>query len=643
MLISLSRRNKTLLLLLHDGVCIALSIWLALAIRLAELGGTAPWGAFWPLYLVVVPIMLGALMAMGVYRVALRYAGGELVECVIRAVLAGVVLAAAALFFIRPDGLVINRTSTALFPFIVATALAGSRLLAKHWLAGESLHQILLQMVGRARRPERLGVAVAIYGAGLAGQQLARALQRSPSMRPVAFFDDDPGLHHSDVAGIRVLPGAHISDNCASLGVGEILLAMPSVRPAVRRGILQRLERLRLPVRTVPSMDELASGKLVSALKPVSPDDLLGRQQVAAMPELLRQCLADKRVLVTGAGGSIGSQLCRQALQQGAERLIMLDSSEYNLYRITEELQHKHGGRIWSVLDDLSMPGELAELLAEHRPQTIYHAAAYKHVPLLEDNACASFRNNSMATLMLAQAALLARVEHFVLVSTDKAVRPTNIMGCTKRLAELVIQALGTAGAVPLWRAADFGHAEAPVEVRTRFAAVRFGNVLNSSGSVIPKFRHQIEQGGPVTVTHRDMTRFFMTIDEAVQLVIQAGALSGGGDLFVLDMGTPIKIDDLARQMIALSGLSVRRQGRGDIAIKYTGLRPGEKMSEELSTSPPSATDHRKIWRAREAAMEWRELCALMDTLHGLLASGDLAAARRLLARAEIGYAPPPG
>ena len=440
----------------------------------------------------------------------------------------------------------------------------------------------------------RKGVPVAVYGAGSAGRQLVEVLRRGDDLDPVFFIDDDASLKDRSIEGLLVLsPGdKNFKNRLHARGVKEILLAIPSVSPSRRRTILEFLGNLTIHVRSVPGLSELISGKdsAFSRLQEVSVEELLGREPVTPLSGLLEKCVTGKVVLVTGGGGSIGSELCRQVFSLKPARLIVFDNGEYALYRIEQELRAICAGMssppaLTFILGSVTDPLTLSSVLQSWPVETIYHAAAYKHVPMVERNPVEGVRNNVLGTWYIARAAAAARVPNFVLISSDKAVRPTNVMGATKRMSELVVQTLS---------------AEHP---ETIFAMVRFGNVLDSSGSVVPLFREQIERGGPVTLTHPDVTRYFMTIQEAVELVIQAGAMAKGGEVFVLDMGTPVKIMDLATKMIRLSGRSVRGQNDSNdgIGIELIGLRPGEKLFEELLISGDSAgTNHPRIWQARE-------------------------------------------
>jgi len=480
----------------------------------------------------------------------------------------------------------------------------------------------------------RLGTLpkVLIYGAGSAGRQLANALANSYEMRVVGYLDDDDRLHGHVLNGLAIYSPQDLSGLVLSLGISDVLLALPTANRKRRNEILALMQQAKVSVRTLPSVMELAQGKVSTAdLRELDIDDLLGRDSVPPNHILLGRNVTRKVVLVTGAGGSIGSELCRQILKLRPETLLLVDQSEYALYEIHQELLEKvqalgEGAvQLVPLLASVRDAERMREVITTWSPDTIYHAAAYKHVPLVEHNPAEALKNNVFGTRTVAQLAVEHGVSDMVLVSTDKAVRPTNIMGASKRLAELVLQAL----------AAEPG--------KTTFSMVRFGNVLGSSGSVVPKFRQQIKNGGPITLTHPEVTRFFMTIPEAAQLVIQAGAMAKGGDVFVLDMGESVKIMDLAQRMIELSGLNERTEANpdGDIAIEITGLRPGEKLFEELLIgNDPQPTLHPRIMKASEEKMAWADL---QDSLNAMLVAldvNDVGVLRRMLEQLVSGYHP---
>jgi FlaA1/EpsC-like NDP-sugar epimerase len=519
----------------------------------------------------------------------------------------------------------IPRTVGLFQPVLLFVAVASSRVLVRYWLG--DLYRERLQ---RGTLP-----GLVIYGAGAAGRQLAAALARSPEHRLVGFVDDDTKLHGSDIDGRRVHAPSDLPDLIDRHGVAELLLAMPSATRAQRNAVLRSLRHHPVLVRTLPGVADLATGRVSpDDLRDLDLEDLLEREPVNRNAQRVRASIQGGTVLVTGAGGSIGSELCRQIAACRPARLLLLDHSEFALYNIHQELQAQalQGVEVVPLLGSVLDVQGMQSLMQRWHPQIVYHAAAYKHVPLVEHNVIDGLLNNVWGTLRTALAAEAAGVKRFVLISTDKAVRPTNVMGASKRLAETVLQA----------RAA----AQAGVRASTAYAMVRFGNVLGSSGSVVPLFREQIRRGGPVTVTHPDVTRFFMTIPEAAHLVLEAGAMADEGDLFVLDMGEPVRIMDLARRMVQLLGRTVADAANpsGDIRIEVTGLRPGEKLFEELligGEQQPSA--HPRIWKAREAHPAWAELHVGLQDLEQAIHARDPGAARAILARLVPDYRTAPG
>lgn len=592
-LLALSRREKRLIAVSIDTLICIWTVWAAMYLRLEEwiwLSGSQ-WLALAAAPLLAIPIFTKS----GLYRAIFRYTGWPAMIAVTRACLIYGAIYALIFTFISIPG--IPRTVGLIQPVLLFLAIAVSRAFA-HYLLGGNYRSILAE--GGSPR-------VLIYGAGVSGRQLAAAVAQSRSMKVVGFLDDDATLQGAFLNGVTIHDPSHIVDLVERLEVTDVLLAMPSATRRRRREILELLRPATVNVRTLPGLLDLAHGRLeISELRPVEIEDLLGRDAVPPDMSLLGKNVSGKVVLVTGAGGSIGSELCRQILELDPSALLILDSSEYALYAICGELTSRQQPSsetkiiplLASVVDEVRMRG----ILSAWRPATIYHAAAYKHVPMVEQNVLEGLKNNVMGTLVTATLALEHQVQNFVLISTDKAVRPTNVMGASKRFAELILQAF------------------AGENSKTCFAMVRFGNVLGSSGSVVPLFREQINRGGPVTLTHREVTRYFMTIPEAAQLVIQAGAMTSGGDVFVLDMGEPIKIYDLAVNMIELSGLSVRDDlhPEGDIEIAFVGLRPGEKLYEELLIgNDPMPTRHQRIMRAHENFLGWshlKERLAELDT-----------------------------
>lgn len=610
-LLQLPRRVKQALLVSYDAVGIPAVLWLAWSLRIDGLMTD------WRLFLMVAVVMfVGSLLLFtrfGLYRAVLRY---ETVHAGLQ-VLKGMAASAVVLLVL---GVVtqgaVPRSLFAGYFVIGLVVLGGGR-----WLAWRVLNRDQL-LVPR--------LPVAIYGAGSCGRQLVGMLRQSGDLRPVLFIDDDPGLHDRQVVGLDVISpdSLYLKLELERRGVGEILLAIPSLRPSRRRAILDVLEPLGLRVKTVPHLELLLSGAPLNQLRDVSIEDLLGRDPVAPVDGLLGQCIADRVVLVTGGGGSIGSEICRQALHLGAKRLIVLDHGEFALYQVSEELhslveQLHLRGSLRCVLGSVTDQALLEELFASERVDTVYHAAAYKHVPIVEASPFEGVHNNAMGTLAVAEVAASFGVHNFVLVSTDKAVRPTNVMGASKRVAELLVQ--GVAARYPSMAC----------------AIVRFGNVLGSSGSVVPLFRRQIAQGGPITLTHEAVTRYFMTIPEAVGLVIQAGAMGTSGEVFLLDMGEPVRIRSLAERMVHLSGLTVRsgENPDGDIEIRVTGMRPGEKLYEELLVGDSSmATLHPRIFRDGHTRSGWGEAQKIIERLRAVLAARDRAALTALLCEVVNGY-----
>ena len=646
-LLHLPRPFKRLILIANDLVVVQGCLLAAFYLRL----GWPPLdlvSGYWPVFLVTPLCVLAFLVRLELYGSVTRHAGPEIIGVLARG-RSFASLLVLLVFFMVPVQPQLPRSVLVMFWAFSILALTSSRVIASRWLHGSSLSTVVMDLAGWQRGKKRRGTAVAIYGAGEAGRQLAGALARGRRFRPVAFVDDDPALQGQWVAGIKVYGPGDLGALIDSMGIREVMLALPSASRHRRQQIIRFLEPLDVLVASVPAMEELAQGLVkVEDIRDVEVADILGREPVPADPALLGAAIAGQSILVTGAGGSIGTELCRQIFRHRPRRLVLLDHSEYHLYAIASELEQTAAlleidVDLKPVLGSVTDPGLCRALCRDHQIHCIYHAAAYKHVPLVEHNGHRGFINNVFGTLCVAEAAIAEGVARVVLVSTDKAVRSSNIMGVTKRLAELVLQALAREpmadfSGLPVGEGGCFAN-------RTCFTMVRFGNVLDSSGSVIPRFRAQIRAGGPVTVTHPEVTRYFMTIPEAAELVLQASALSEGGDVFILDMGDPVKIDDLARRLVHLSGLSVRDETHpdGDIEIRYTGIRPGEKLYEELLIDDSAgSTSHPKIWRASEQVISWGELKALLPAVERALAEGNPGAVRDLLARSEIGYQPEP-
>ena len=575
--------KRGVVLALDASLCI-LSVWLAFYLRsgsFAPLSGPA----IWPVVASVV-LALPIFITSGLYRAIFRYSGLPAMVAVGRALLLYGLAFAAIFTFWGVDG--VPRTVGLIQPILLLLLVGASRAAARVWLGG-----LYHQQLRKASLPQAL-----IYGAGNAGRQLASGMANSYDIRVVGFLDDDDRLHGHVLNGLPIHNPQDLAEVLNGTSITDVLLALPSVSRQRRNEILNELKPHKVAVRTLPGLSDIATGKVsMSDLRELDIDDLLGREPVKPNGLLLNLNTHHKTVLVTGAGGSIGSELCRQILKTNPKQLLLVEMSEFALYQIHQELQAAVAGdwtpdqvrgdsvgtrgdgvEIVPLLASACDEVRMQEIMDTWKPHTVYHAAAYKHVPLVEHNPAEGVRNNVWGTRVCAEAAARNGVRNFVLISTDKAVRPTNIMGATKRLAEKVLQALAEVNAAV---AAQGGRAPS---ARTTFTMVRFGNVLGSSGSVVPLFREQIKNGGPITLTHADITRYFMTIPEAAQLVIQAGAMGQGGDVFVLDMGQPVKIIDLARRMVELSGLTVRDDlnPSGDIELVVTGLRPGEKLYEEL-------------------------------------------------------------
>ena len=606
-----------------DLLLALLATWLAFSLRLETLHW--PGGLQWWIYALAPTLAIPVFVRLGLYRAIFRYTDLAALMAVTQAVGAYAIAFFLILFWQHtlwasrsPEFL--PRSLGILQPLIFLLLVGSSRLVARFWLAG-----------GRRADPAARG-RLLIYGAGDAGVQTAAAIANARQFVLVGFVDDDPAKAGRSINGVTVYPPHSIRDLVERSAVSDILLALPSATRARRNDIIASLSTVAVHIRTLPGMSDLASGRVsLRDFTELDIEDLLGRNPVAAQSAVSDRSIADQVVLVTGAGGSIGSELCRQIVRERPRQLLLLDHSEFSLYSIHRELQAlclagKLQVDLLPLLGSVANPRRLGELLGGYRPHWVYHAAAYKHVPMVESNPAEGILNNVFGTLNLARAAMDAGVANLVLVSTDKAVRPANVMGASKRMAELVLQAMAQ-GAGP-----------------TRFCMVRFGNVLGSSGSVVPLFRSQLALGGPLTVTHPDVTRYFMTIPEAAQLVLHAGAMAHGGEVFVLDMGEPVKVMQLARRMIELSGLRVRDAVTpdGDIAIAVTGLRPGEKLYEELLIGDnPLPTAHPRILKAQEEILPLPELMLQLDMLRLAADNGDVAAMKSVLRSCVRGYAEP--
>ncbi len=641
-LVQLPRRQKRVIQVATDVLLVWLALWLAFFVRLGESDFVEPLGGHAWLFGVAPLVSIPFFIRFGMYRAVMRYFGNDALMAIAKAVTLSALLLALAVYWRSDAPKLIPRSMVFNYWWLSLVLIGGLRLVMRQYFMGDWFSpESLTKFRGRdAGLPK-----VAVYGAGAAGNQLVAALRLGRAMRPVAFIDDDPNLYNRTIAGIRVYSPKHIQQMIDKTGADEILLAIPSATRGRRREVLETLEPYPLHVRSVPGFMDLASGKVkVEDIQEVDIADLLGRDAVPPQQALFEQCIINKVVMVTGAGGSIGSELCRQILANKPRTLLLFEHSEFNLYSIHIELERTIERaslpvRLVPIMGSIRNPERLLDVMRTWQVETIYHAAAYKHVPMVEHNVAEGVLNNVLGTMNTAQAAVQAGVANFVLISTDKAVRPTNVMGSTKRVAEMILQALSRETAPVLFGADDAVHHVN----KTRFTMVRFGNVLGSSGSVIPRFYQQIRNGGPVTVTHPKITRYFMTIPEAAQLVIQAGSMGQGGDVFVLDMGQPVKIAELAEKLIHLSGLSVRSEKcpHGDIAIEYTGLRPGEKLYEELLIGDNvSATEHPMIMRANEEHLDWDVLKDRLAKLLKAVESDDYPQVRQLLRELVSGYVP---
>jgi FlaA1/EpsC-like NDP-sugar epimerase len=611
--LALPRWSKSLIVLVLDSSLCVLAVWLAYYLRLGEfvtISGTAS------LTIVVsIGTALPIFIMSGLYRAIFRYSGWPALLAVGRAITIYGLLYASIFTAIGIQD--IPRTIGLIQPILLLILVGSSRAFANIWL-GDKYRGILKQ----SARPK-----VFVYGAGLTGRQLVGALANCHEMQVVGFLDDDERLHGHVLNGQRIYNPADLNNLVQSQAISSILLAMPRLGRKRRNEILTQIQRAHVAVQTLPSMTDLVSGKVsISDLRELDIDDLLGREPVKPNHILLAMNVHNKVVMVTGAGGSIGSELCRQILGVSPSKLLLIEHSEFALYGIHQELEKKLLGReitLVPLLASVQDKERINEIMSTWHPDTIYHSAAYKHVPMVEHNPAEGIKNNVFGTLRTAQAAAENGVANFVLISTDKAVRPTNIMGASKRLAEMVLQAL------------------AAITPRTKYSIVRFGNVLGSSGSVVPRFRQQIRDGGPITLTHPEITRYFMTIAEASQLVIQGGSMAKNGDLFVLDMGEPVKIMDLAERMINLSGLTLKDEQNpdGDIEIQITGLRPGEKLYEELLIGDnPKPTAHPKIMKAQEEFLPWVELKGKLNSLEMAVNINDVGIIRLIMKKLVVGY-----
>ena len=609
-LLSLPRATKQRIALAYDLIVGTLVVAFAITINnganttLADAIGSA---------LLATVMAIAVMWTTAFYQAVTRFVS----TTALNSVILGASAVGGVVFFTLPGTKLTHHFATSLLAAaLFALCIGGTRL-------------CLRNLIARFRQPNHMRQAVIIYGAGAAGMQTAAALRLGQECMPIAFVDDDATKHYTKVDGLTVYPPKQLPDLVKRLQASMLLLAIPSASLNRRKEVLALAETLRIEVKTIPGMADIITGKArIEEIRDVSIEDLLGREPVAPIPTLLKKNIASKHVLVTGAGGSIGSELARQIAQLKPNVLVLLEISEFALYQIDKEIKSLNieGLRIVPILGSVTNRHLVEKVISRFNITTIYHAAAYKHVPLVEHNILSGVRNNVFGTLEVAEAAGQQGVESVILISTDKAVRPTNVMGATKRMAELILQALNT------------------IYENTTFSMVRFGNVLGSSGSVVPLFKEQIAKGGPVTVTHPQVIRYFMTIPEAASLVIQAGAMAKGGDVFLLDMGEPVRIVDLARRMIRLSGLTVKDESNpnGDIAITFTGLRPGEKLYEELliAAHRSEPTDHPRILRAMEERLLWEKVRTILGELKQAIEEGNPEKARAVLLDAPLEFSP---
>ncbi len=575
--------------------------------------------------IVAIPIFF----RFGLYRAIIRYIGFKALWSIIQAVTLYALVWGVMGFMTAVEGM---PRSVILINWLLAVIVIGGSRMVGRWLLSEQQNNQTINVI--------------VYGAGSAGRQLSIALTQSSEYNTAAFIDDNTDLQRQSINGIEIYSRNDLDRLIEQKNVTEVLLAIPTLSRARRKEIIHFLEPFRLFVRSLPGVSELAQGKVkIADLREISIKDLLGRDSVAANKELLSLNITNKVVMVTGAGGSIGSELCRQILFLKPQVLILFERNEFALYNINKELSRIAIPyvEILPMLGSVNNRKRLSHIMTRFNVHTIYHAAAYKHVPMVEFNNTEGVNNNIFGTLNCAQVAIDNEVEIFVLISTDKAVRPTNTMGATKRFAEMVLQALTFSQSQTEQNSQDGAEKDSAGQYSTRFSMVRFGNVLDSSGSVIPLFKEQIKEGGPITVTDAEILRYFMSIPEAVELVIQAGSMAKGGDVFVLDMGEPVRIVDLAKKMIRLSGLKIKDKLHpdGDIEIEFTGLRPGEKLYEELLIGDNvSKTDNPMIMRAEEEMVAWDDLKLIIDELEQAIDSDNQDKLRQLLIKAVPGFKP---
>jgi FlaA1/EpsC-like NDP-sugar epimerase len=633
-LLALPRNVKRIVVITLDIILALITVWLAFYLRIDQV--SLPRNQQVYVYLLAPLLAVPLFINFGLYRAIFRYTGMAAMLTTVKAIGIYSILFFTTLIFLKWED--VPRSLGLIQPTLFLLLVGGSRAIARFSLAGLSA------------KPRHTEGRLLIYGAGEAGVQTASALAMNRHFLLLGFVDDDNSKVGGSINGVDIIGATEVAEAVERMGVTDILLAMPSLGRVQRNDIISQLRSLPVHVRTLPGMGDLATGRVtVQDFQELDVEDLLGRMPVAPDKTLLASNLAGRVILVSGAGGSIGGELCRQILLEKPTKLILLDHNEFGLYTIHSDLLHACAEQSLAVelipmLASVSNFERLHEIFTVYRPATVYHAAAYKHVPLVESNFSEGVLNNVFGTLNMARAAIESKVTHFVLVSTDKAVRPTNVMGATKRMAELILQAL--AASTKLQFDLPDGAKSAEMHNNTLFAMVRFGNVLGSSGSVVPLFRKQLLSGGPITITHLDVTRYFMTIPEAAQLVLQASAMAKGGDVFVLDMGQPVKILDLARRMAQLSGLTLREENNptGDIDIAVSGLRPGEKLYEELLIGGnPEGTDHERIMKAHEDYVDWILLTPVLVALRQAAIANNEIEIKHIFMQLVQGYSPTAG
>lgn len=617
-------QKRAISLCVDTGMLFA-ACWTAVALRLGTYEDLL--NQFWMVFALAPLCTIPVLIPMGLYRAVIRYVGYRSMWTVVRAVSLGVLVWA---LVVTLFDLFVPRSSIVIYWMAALVAVGGTRLLGR-WMFRQ------LTPIGRSYKNQHASRAL-IFGAGASGQQMATAFLMSPEVSPIGFLDDDQTIHGSEIQGLRVYGLNDLERLIRQYDIDTVLLGVKNMPIKRKREVVHFIEQYPITVKAMPILSDAAQGKLQFSNMPnIDVTDLLGRDSVAPDLSLLASCVQGKAVMVTGAGGSIGSELCRQIIALKPIRLVLFELTEFALYSIESELaaylqEHEVDVELIPIIGSVQDKQHLERVMTCYGINTVYHAAAYKHVPLVEHNVISGVRNNLFGTLYAAEASVCSGVDNFVLISTDKAVRPTNIMGATKRMAEMALQAISDR--------------ESKEGSSIKFAMVRFGNVLGSSGSVIPLFRKQISLGGPVTVTHPEITRYFMTIPEAASLVIQAGAMGEGGDVFLLDMGQPIRINELAKDMILLAGYSVRDEHNpsGDIEIVYSGLRPGEKLYEELLIQGDvQGTDHKMIMKSSEDFIGWDKFREELVKLEHLMSQCDYLAIREMFMNLVSGYEPESG